>query len=154
MRELLISQDVTAENYWHDLLDASLYGDGATLEQRCIPTQPKQYFADQRHYDAGLRNIPFPLEAENPIPNWRPEVENDVTSINDYGASFVCWNPKLMWFHIPRSEGFFATNAERLAMCLSDTYYWRKRTEFFENKRSLFPMAAILVKNINLMTKI
>ena len=35
----------------------------------------------------------------------------------------MCRNPNLMWFHIARSEGFFATDAERLDMCLSDTSY-------------------------------
>ena len=28
-----------------------------------------------------------------------------------------------MWFHIARSEGYFATDAEGVDMCLSDTYY-------------------------------
>ena len=28
-----------------------------------------------------------------------------------------------MWFHIARSEGFFATDAERLDRCLSDTHF-------------------------------
>ena len=28
-----------------------------------------------------------------------------------------------MWFHIARSEGFFAPDAERLDMCLSETSY-------------------------------
>ena len=28
-----------------------------------------------------------------------------------------------MWFHIALSEGFFPSDAERLDLCLSDTYY-------------------------------
>ena len=123
MRELPIPQEVTAENYWPDLRDASLYGDGGTLEKPDIPAQPKLSLADQGHYVAGLRNIPLPLEAGNPVRNWRPEVGDDVSSGSDYEARIVCRDPKLMWFHIAPSEGFFATDAARLDMCLSDTYY-------------------------------
>ena len=35
----------------------------------------------------------------------------------------MCRNPMLLWFHIARSEGFFATDAERLDRCLSDTHF-------------------------------
>ena len=114
---------MTAENYWHDLRDASLYGDGATLGKPDIPAKPKLYLADQGHYVAGLRNIPFPLQAGNPVRNWRPEMEDDVSTGYDYEAGILCWNPKMIWFHTARSEGFFATDAERLDMCLSDTYF-------------------------------
>ena len=63
------------------------------------------------------------MKAECPIRNWRPEVGNTVGSGYDYEAGIVCRNPNLMWFHIARSEGFFATDAERLDVCLSDTSY-------------------------------
>ena len=96
---------------------------GATLEKPGIPAQPKLYLADQRNYVAGLQNVPFPLKAESPIRNWRPEVGNTVGSGYDYETAIVCRNPNLMWFHIARSEGFFATDAERLDLCLSDTSY-------------------------------
>ena len=57
------------------------------------------------------------------IRNWRPEVGNTVGSGYDYEVGIVCRNPNLMWFHIAPSEGFFAIDAERLDMCLSDTSY-------------------------------
>ena len=47
-RELPIPRDVTAENYWLDLRDASLYGAGAILQKSGIPEQPKLYLADKR----------------------------------------------------------------------------------------------------------
>ena len=38
-------------------------------------------------------------------------------------AGIVSRNPKLMWFHIALSESFFATDAERLDVRLSELYY-------------------------------
>ena len=63
------------------------------------------------------------MEPGNPVRIWRPEVVDDVSSGYDYESGIVCRNPNLMWVHIARSEGIFATDAERLDMCLSYTYY-------------------------------
>ena len=122
-REVEIPQEVTVENYWHDLRDASLHGDGAILEKPGIPAQPKLYLPDQRHYVAGRWNIPFPLESLAVFRNWRQVMEENYSSGYDYEAGIVFHNPNLLWFHIARSDGFFATDAERLDACLSDTYY-------------------------------
>ena len=74
-RERRIPPEVTAENYFHDLRDASLYGSGPTLEKRGIPTQPKLYLANRHHYDTGLLNIPYLLEVRPVICNWRSVME-------------------------------------------------------------------------------
>ena len=100
-----------------------LFGDGSTLDKPDIPAQQKLYLAEQRHYVTVLRNIPYPLESLAVIRNWRSEMEEDPICGYDYEAGIVSRNPKLMWFHIARSEGLFATNAERLNVCLSNTYY-------------------------------
>ena len=54
-----------------------------------IPAQQKLYLADQRHYVAGLEKVPFPLELETAIGNWRPEMEEDVGSGSDYESSHL-----------------------------------------------------------------
>ena len=55
VREQRIAPEVTAENYFDELRDASLNGDGATLEKTTISEQPKLYLLDNRHYVAGLQ---------------------------------------------------------------------------------------------------
>ena len=87
------------------------------------PGQPKLYLEDQRQYIAGLRNIPIELHLQHVIRNWRPLMEEDPSSSDDYEAGIVWRNPKLMCFQISRRDGFFATDAERLDACISDTYY-------------------------------
>ena len=114
---------MNAENYFLDLRDASLFGGGALLKKPGIPPQPKPYLADQSHYVAMLRNIPFPFEPVKVIQNWYAEMEEDVPSEFDYEAGIVSRNPCLMWFHILRMDAFFATDAVRLYMCLCDKYY-------------------------------
>ena len=77
--EQRIPQQVTAENESTDLRDSSLYGASARFETPCIPAQDKLCSAEQRHYVAGLRNIPFDLELRRANMRWGP-TEADVRS--------------------------------------------------------------------------
>ena len=49
-------------------------------------------------------------------------MQEDPSSGYVYDAGIVCGIPKVMWFHIARSEGFFAAEAERLDLSLADLY--------------------------------
>ena len=89
MGEQRIPPEVTVKNNITDRRDASLYGDGATLEKPGIPAHPKLYLADQRYYVAVLLNVPFPLELQRANVNWRPVMEEDVSSGYDYEAGIV-----------------------------------------------------------------
>ena len=72
-----------------------------------------------------LRCEPFPFRCSRKLrfgigdQRWR----EDLRSGYDYEAGILVRNPKLMWFNIARSEGFFATIAESIDVCLSDMYY-------------------------------
>ena len=82
--EKRIHTRVTADTYFHDLREASLYDDGATLEKPGLRAQPKLYLADLQDYVTGLANILHPSERQQVIRNWHPVMEDQVLSSGYY----------------------------------------------------------------------